>query len=144
MISVNAPMDQAEPRGARHEQQMIDDGGRHGKQIAAVLASGSSEEREAEYVKLEQKITSAGGSSKQSAIELAAACVRPLIRSVLCAPASRVNADEWKRASLLLYAMCQLDTFTICVQMYGKGDKPVPLCLDMWTVRIPAVLLHLC
>ena len=126
------------------EQQMIDDGGRHGKEIAAVLARGNAEEREAEYVKLEQKIANAGGgsSSKKSVIELAAACVRPLIRSVLCAPASRVNADEWKRASLLLYAMCQLDTFTICVQMYGKGDKPGPLCLDMWTVRMRA-LLHL-
>jgi hypothetical protein len=36
-------------------------------------------------------------------VALVAACVRPLIQAVLCAPSARVGAAEWRRASLLLY-----------------------------------------
>ena len=72
--------------------------------IAAALAEGEAEEREAAYATMLSAVRGSGG--KEQAVALAAACAKPLIVSVLCAPASRIAATEWRRASLLLYELC--------------------------------------
>ena len=42
-------------------------------------------------------------------VRVAAACVGPLIESVLCADAAEVDAEEFQRAGLLLCSLCQMD-----------------------------------
>jgi len=63
--------------------------------IAAALADGSAEEREAAYGTIE-------GAMKEQNVGRLIAGVKPLMESVLCAPASRVGGAEYTRTALLL------------------------------------------
>lgn len=56
--------------------------------LAAALAEGGAEEREAAYISLER-------AAEAGAVALVAASVKPLTDFVLCAPASRIAAAEW-------------------------------------------------
>ena len=91
--------------------------------ITVVLADGSTEEREAAYASLESTVRAAesGGreteAEREQAVALAVACVKPLVTSALCAPASRVGVTEWQRASLLLAEMAKLD-IAVCGEMW--------------------------
>ena len=84
--------------------------------VAAVLADGGAEEREAVYAALERAMRAADAANsggrqaeqaarKEQAVALAVAHVKPLIESVLCAPASKVGVAEWQRACQLLTAL---------------------------------------
>jgi hypothetical protein len=77
--------------------------------IASALAEGGPEEREAAYAAIEDTVRAAppSGGGREQAIALAVACVKPLIMSVLCAPASRVAVAEWRRAAVLLCVLRQ-------------------------------------
>jgi hypothetical protein len=92
---------------------------------AQSLRSGSTEEREAVYVTIESAV-------KQQAIALVVACVKPLIDSVLCAPASRVGVVEWRRASLLLYEMSK-HHFAVSAEMHRKNDEGKLHIHTIWT-----------
>eukprot|EP01043_Picozoa_sp_COSAG02_P050300 COSAG02_NODE_5156_length_4583_cov_2.229706_2_plen_530_part_00 len=92
--------------------------------IMASLADGDADEREAAYVALEAAVR---GALSPAVVALAVACVEPLISSVLCAPASRVGADEWMRASLLLYEVGKCDVFAVGAALYRKNDEGLHL-----------------
>jgi hypothetical protein len=94
--------------------------------IAAAFADGTAEEREAAYVTLE-------GAVKAPAIALLVACVKPLIQAVLCAPASKVGAEEYRRASLLLYEMAKADMVAVPGAGWARGEQGLPLCLNILT-----------
>ena len=79
--------------------------------IAAGL-EGNSADRAAAYLLLER-------AAEAGAVELVAACVKPL-SSVLCAPASRIAAPEWQRASLLLYELVKVDLVKVGVELLRK------------------------
>ena len=56
-------------------------------------------------------------------LRVAAACVAPLIESVLCKDVSEVDAQEFRRASLVLAKLCWMDRqvrsencFLLCVR----------------------------
>ena len=92
--------------------------------ITVVLADGSTEEREAAYASLESTVRAAESGRRETeaereteAVALAVACVKPLVTSALCAPASRVGVTEWQRASLLLAEMAKLD-IAVCGEMW--------------------------
>ena len=91
--------------------------------IIAKLEAGSTEEREAAYCAIERAVHAAwaDGSARQQAGVLAVACTRPLISSVLCAPASRVGEKEVQRAGLLLYEMARLEP----VSVIGEANRKV-------------------
>ena len=84
--------------------------------IAAALAHDSAGEREAAYDAID-------GAVKEQAVGMCVACARPLIQSVLCAPLSRVGAEEWQRAALLLYEMAKVDDVAVLGEMYRKDDE---------------------
>ena len=103
--------------------------------IAAALAEGGAEEREAAYTALEGAASEAASQEERSggtaapaeseaALALVVGSVRPLIASVLCAPASRVGAVEWRRASLLLYAMGKADQLAVAAEMNCAAAAP--------------------
>ena len=94
--------------------------------IAEALANGSVEEREAAYVTVE-------GAVKAEAVAYVVACVRPIIQFVLSAPANRVGVAEWRRASLLLFAMEKLDDIAVCTEMHRKDDDGNILFYTMYT-----------
>ena len=88
--------------------------------IAAALAHDSAGEREAAYDAID-------GAVKEKNLALVVACARPLIQSVLCAPLSRVGAEEWRRAALLLYEMTKVDDVAVLGEMCRKDDQGDPL-----------------
>ena len=63
--------------------------------IHAALASDGAEEREEAYRSIE-------GAVKERNLPLVVACVKPMIESVLCAPAAKVRVEECRRANQLL------------------------------------------
>eukprot|EP01052_Picozoa_sp_SAG31_P059831 SAG31_NODE_19079_length_612_cov_1.964912_1_plen_108_part_01 len=98
--------------------------------IAAALADGDSEARETVYGTIEAAVRTAStarGGAKEEAVAHVIACVKPLIVSVLCAPASRVGAAEWVRASVLLYEMCKANMVLVCAETHRKTDAGTPL-----------------
>ena len=94
--------------------------------VAAALADGEAAAREAVYVQLE-------GAAKAQAIALLAGCVRPLIAEVLCAPASKVDAQEYRRAALLLYKMtAEAEMMAIVgAEAHRHDEQGVPLAFHM-------------
>jgi hypothetical protein len=104
--------------------------------IVAALVEGSAEERQAAYGTLETAVRGAlttSGSRKDDAVALAVACVKPLVESVLCAPAARVGEAEWVRASLLLYEMCKADNLLVCAELWRKNDTGDLLIFTIWS-----------
>jgi hypothetical protein len=55
-------------------------------------------------------------------VALAAACARPLVVSVLCAPASRIDKEEYVRAAALLYEISKLDSVAVSCDTYRKDE----------------------
>jgi hypothetical protein len=105
--------------------------------IASTLADGTAEEREAAYATIESSVRAAStardGSKKEEAIALVIACVKPMVESVLCAPASRVGEAEWVRASILLYEMCKADMVLVCAETHRKTADGIPLYFSIFT-----------
>jgi hypothetical protein len=102
----------------------------------AALAQGGAEERERAYATIEGAVRAAPASSdsgKGQAIALAVACVRPLVESVLCAPASKVGEAEYRRAAVLLYEMCKVDMVAVVAETYRKDDEGVILWIKTYT-----------
>ena len=130
---VEAAMDSGEPKAALIQllQTAVARPPSEASRIAAALAEGGGEEREAAYATLEGAVR--GSDGREQAVALAVACVKPLIVSVLCAPASRIAATEWRRASLLLYELCKLDFITVCGEMARKDETGVPLWIRIDT-----------
>ena len=76
--------------------------------IAAALADGTAAERECAYAAIESAVRGASaerGASveKDEAVALAVACVKPLVVSVLCAPATKIAQPEYLRALVLIF-----------------------------------------
>ena len=95
--------------------------------VASALAEGTAEDREAAYATLE-------GAIKEQNIPFLAACARPLIQSVFCAPASKVGAEEYVRAATLFYEMVVTDTVAVCAPAHGL-DAEASLCWNMFTAQ---------
>jgi hypothetical protein len=93
--------------------------------LALALAQGTDEERAAAYAAIE-------AAAKDRAVALLVACVKPLIVSVLCAPASRVGVAEWRRACLLLYAMAPVD-IAVAAEMVRKDADGNFYVHTVWT-----------
>jgi hypothetical protein len=93
--------------------------------IAVMFAEGDAEERERSYAAVEAVVFGAppAGSGRGEAVAFTAACVKPLIASVLCAPAVKVGEEEYRRASLLLYEMCKLDLLVVSAEAFRKNDE---------------------
>ena len=87
--------------------------------ITAALTTGTAEEREAAYSALDSAVT-------DQSIALLIAAVQPLMRAVLCAPASKIGADEHVRAALLLYEMTKVDITNVWAATNGR-DEPEDL-----------------
>jgi hypothetical protein len=102
--------------------------------IAEALASGGTEEREAAYASIEDAVRAApAGDSRKQTAALAVECVRPLIASVLSAPALRIGQAEWTRAMLLLYEMSKLDMTAVMAEASRKDERGVSLFLSTWS-----------
>jgi len=101
------------------------------RKIAEAL-DGGVEEREAQYASLEGAMRAAppSGSGRDAVAALAVAHVKPLIASVLCADASKVGVEEFRRASLLFGEMAEFDPFGVCGEMHCKD---APNIFDVWT-----------
>jgi hypothetical protein len=101
--------------------------------LAAALESGSRAEREAAYELVGAKIRAgaAGPVSREDAVALAVGFASPLLDFVLSAPASKVELDEWQRASLLLVEMCmsRLDSIVVCGSAIRGDDSGTPRIL---------------
>jgi len=109
---------------------------RHGA-IAAALADGSAEEREAAYAAIEAAVLRAAPPSAAARDEDSAALVigaaNPIVRSVLCAPASRIGLEEWRRASLLLFEMTKIDMLSVCAELWRRDEHGVLAFFNVWT-----------
>ena len=107
-----------------------------GAWLAAALESGSRAEREAAYELVAAKIGAgvAGPVSRDDATALAVAFAPPLVAAVLSAPASKVDLEEWRRASLLLVEMCRLDTVAVCgvLCIPDEPDSATPRIIAAW------------
>jgi hypothetical protein len=79
--------------------------------IAGALASGEREQREVAHEELRALV--AAGAADEAAVQAAAACIAPLIRSVLSAEASKVEGAEAGEASLLLGRLMLLDPVVV-------------------------------
>jgi len=114
--------------------------------LAAALAAGTAEEREAAYANIETAATLSGGAQGE-AVALVVACVKPLIVSVLLAPAAKIGQEEWTRASLLLYTMSKVnqcrDMVAVVAEANRNDENGFPLYLNTWTSKtnILAVVL---
>jgi hypothetical protein len=109
--------------------------------IAAALEKGGLEERVAAYVAVERAMRSAppvsaaavaaGGPAVEKPLHGAfvVACVKPLLAHVLCADASKIGAEEYSRALLLLGEMAEYDMFGVCGEMLCKD---APSIFDVW------------
>ena len=104
-------------------------------EIAAALADGTAEEREHALAAIESVVRGAppSGSGREQAVALAVASVKPLIVSVLCAPASKVGETEFVRASVLLCEMCKLDAWLVCGEINRKSSEGTPLLVSAWS-----------
>ncbi len=104
-------------------------------EIEAALAEGGAEARDAAYGKIEAAVRTASTAhdgGKEEAVAFVIACVKPLIVSVLCAPASRVDEAEWVRASVLLYEMCKADMVMVCAETHRKTAAGIPLYFSIF------------
>jgi hypothetical protein len=103
-------------------------------EIAATLAQGSAEEREAACAAIEGTVRAAlpSGSAKAHAIALAVACARPL-SEVLCQPSSEVGRAEWLRVALLLFEMQKLDLLAVTAELWRRDDTGALAIFKMWT-----------
>lgn len=98
------------------------------------IAGGSATEREAAYCAIERAVRAAlAGRGDTQAGALAIACTRPLISSVLCAPASKVGEAESRRAGLLLYEMAKLEPIAVVGEAHRTNDEGVILMNSTWT-----------
>ena len=109
--------------------------------IAAALEKGGLEERVAAYVAVERAMRSAppvsaaavaaGGPAVEKPLHgtFVVACVKPLLAHVLCADASKIGAEEYNRALLLLGEMAEYDMFGVCGEMLCKD---APSIFDVW------------
>ena len=98
-------------------------------QLAAQLAGGSAE-REAAYSAIERSVSSSharSGGGRAAAAALAVACARPMLQSVLCAPASRVGAEEYVRAATLLIDMHKVDVLAVSTEAWRHDENAFPL-----------------
>ena len=77
--------------------------------IAAALANGTATERESAYATIEGVVRGVGS---EEVVALAVACVKPLIVSVLCAPASRIAVTECHLHARVRYGHPQLVSCT--------------------------------
>jgi hypothetical protein len=102
--------------------------------IAAALAAGGAVEREAAYASIEGAVRAApaAGGAWAQAVAFAVACTRPLIVSVLLAPAAKVGQAEWTRATLLLYEMCKLEMIAVIGEASRKDEEGVSLWTRVW------------
>jgi hypothetical protein len=96
--------------------------------IATALAEGGAEEREAAYAAIE-----GATHGQQGRLEFATACVRPVVASILCAPASRIAVAEWRRAFALLFEMCKLDMVVLGGEVLRKDDQGNMLYTNIFT-----------
>ena len=105
------------------------------QKLTNALAEGGAEDREHVYATIEGAVRGApsSGSCNEQAIALAMSCVRPLIESVLCAPAAKIGGAEYRRASVLLYDMCKLGAVTVCAEMCRKDTDDVILMMKILT-----------
>jgi hypothetical protein len=141
---VDAAMDGDDPRATllallEQQQRPAADEPSEEARLAAALASGSREEREAAYATIEGVVRGAastpGESNKPQALALAVACARPLVVSVLSASASDVGRDEYIRASVLLREMTKLDMVAVCAEMWRKDDEDSMPFIGLWTSK---------
>jgi hypothetical protein len=95
--------------------------------VAAALAEDGAEQRAAAYSAIQAAVRGGGTS------DFVVACVQPLIVSVLCAPAAKVGAEEWRRASLLLYEMVKLDDMAVSAEMMRPNDAGHLQLYTVWT-----------
>ena len=102
--------------------------------IAEALASGGAEQREAAYASVEGAVRAApSGAARRQTAAFAVACVKPLIVSVLSAPASKIGQAEWTRAMLLLYEMSKLDMIAVKAEASRKDESGVSLFFSTWS-----------
>jgi hypothetical protein len=97
-----------------------------GEPMIAALASDGAEEREKAYSWIE-------GAVKERNLPLVLGCVKPMIESVLCAPAAKVGVKEWRRANQLLYTMCKVDLLAVCAESLRKNEVGYPVAYRVWT-----------
>ena len=90
--------------------------------LAVALAEGGAEERERAYATIEAAVGGLHGSGKGYAAALAEACARPLVVSILCAPASKIAEKEWLRAALLLSEMAKVDPLAVTAATLRKDN----------------------
>eukprot|EP01043_Picozoa_sp_COSAG02_P026255 COSAG02_NODE_1506_length_12232_cov_420.616088_18_plen_396_part_00 len=110
-------------------------------QLIVASAESGPEQREASYAAIEGVVRGApssdrsggGGEKRSQAVELAVACVRPLIADVLCAPASKVGRQEYVRASVLVYEMLKVDMMAVVAEAWRKDDEGATPFLNTWT-----------
>jgi hypothetical protein len=100
--------------------------------LAAALAQGSAAERERVYRTLETS-NAAGGEDRERARAVAIACARPLMVSVLHAPASRIGEAEWLRAAVLLSEMTKMDMVAVVAETLQKDDAGLMPFFSVWT-----------
>ena len=80
------------------------------------LLMGERPERSAAFEELAAIANGSGPASGPDPIAVATACIAPLVQSVLCADASRVDATEVRQANLLLSSLMLLDPLTVGVE----------------------------
>lgn len=93
--------------------------------MAGLLEHGDQPQRDAVYREL--SALCASGGAQPNSVEVATACVAPLIDSVLCADASRCDAAEARRAYLVLVQLLMLDDpFEVCVTPQARRSCLLP------------------
>jgi hypothetical protein len=109
---------------------------RAAREVLAALADEEStaDDREAAYVCLENELvrgSSPPGDSEEAAA-VAAAAIKAIYLSVMCAPMERIALQEFQRAALLAAEITAEHTFAVCCQMCepaGDDGSDVPLIL---------------
>lgn len=94
--------------------------------VAVALAEDGAEQRLAAYSAIQTAV-------RDGRTDFVVACVQPLIVSVLCAPASKVEAEEWRRTSLLLYEMVKVDDMAVSAEMMRPDDEGHLQLYRVWT-----------
>jgi hypothetical protein len=104
--------------------------------ITSALVNGSAAERESAYRAIEKAVreeaTHGDSSGPTHAHGLCTACARPLIDSVLCAPATRVRVEEARRVSLLLFEMSR-QYAAVSAEMHRKNEEGKLHIHTIWT-----------
>jgi hypothetical protein len=118
--------------------------------IAEQLAEGDASQRAQAFEALEEVSRSAPSSraAQEEAVALVVASIRPMIASVLMAPASRIGQDEWTAAALLLYTMIAKvnggrSMRVAMAAALREDENGFPLYLNTWTsqTNVLAVIL---